>query len=111
MKVIRPKYAAKGMSEEQIQLQNNVIFGRQGGKMFNLIEKQMHVIELAAKAFEKQMGIDDASRRTAGTYTGKRVDFDAKWKDFQLALAQDGGLLDTFTKGLSSLTHFPAKTD
>lgn len=108
-KVIRPKYAAKGMSEEQIQLQNNVIFGRQGGKMFNLIEKQMHVIELAAKAFEKQMGIDDASRQTAGTYTGKRVDFDAKWKDFQLALAQDGGLLDTFTKGLSSLTTFLQK--
>lgn len=108
-KVIRPKYAAKGMSEEQIQLQNNVIFGRQGGKMFNLIEKQMHVIDLAAKAFEKQMGIDDASRQTAGTYTGKRVDFDAKWKDFQLALAQDGGLLDTFTKGLSSLTTFLQK--
>ncbi|WP_394551482.1 hypothetical protein C1N58_12365 [Pantoea sp. SGAir0180] len=108
-KVIRPKYAAKGMSEEQIQLQNNVIFGRQGGKMFNLIEKQMHVIELAAKAFEKQMGIDDASRQTAGTYKGKRVDFDAKWKDFQLALAQDGGLLDTFTKGLSSLTTFLQK--
>ncbi|MEB5837017.1 hypothetical protein MXF26_12210 [Pantoea dispersa] len=108
-KVIRPKYAAKGMSEEQIQLQNNVIFGRQGGKMFNLIEKQMHVIDLAAKAFEKQMGIDDASRQTAGTYTGKRVDFDAKWKDFQLALAQDGGLLDTFTKGLTSLTTFLQK--
>jgi hypothetical protein len=67
-KVIRPKYAAKGLSEEQIQLQNNVIFGRQGGKMFNLIEKQMHVIELAAKAFEKQMGIEDASKQTAGTY-------------------------------------------
>lgn len=108
-KVIRPKYAAKGMSEEQIQLQNNVIFGRQGGKMFNLIEKQMHVIDLAAKAFEKQMGIDDASRQTAGTYTGKRVDFDAKWKDFQLALVQDGGLLDTFTKGLTSLTTFLQK--
>lgn len=108
-KVIRPKYAAKGLSEEQIQLQNNVIFGRQGGKMFNLIEKQMHVIELAAKAFEKQMGIDDASKQTAGTYTGKKVDFDAKWKDFQLALAQDGGLLDTFTKGLTGLTTFLQK--
>lgn len=108
-KVIRPKYAAKGFSEEQIQLQNNVIFGRQGGKMFNLIEKQMHVIELAAKAFEKQMGIDDASKQTAGTYTGKKVDFDAKWKDFQLALAQDGGLLDTFTKGLTGLTTFLQK--
>lgn len=105
-KVIRPKYAAKGLSEEQIQLQNNVIFGRQGGKMFNLIEKQMHVIELAAKAFEKQMGIDDASKQTAGTYTGKKVDFDAKWKDFQLALAQDGGLLDTFTKLLKGITKF-----
>lgn len=108
-KVIRPKYAAKGLSEEQIQLQNNVIFGRQGGKMFNLIEKQMHVIELAAKAFEKQMGIDDASKQTAGTYTGKKVDFDAKWKDFQLALAQDGGLLDTFTNGLTGLTTFLQK--
>lgn len=103
-KVIRPKYAAKGMSEEQIQLQNNIIFGRQGGKMFNLVEKQMHVIDLATQAFEKQMGIDDASKQTAGTYNGKVVDFEAKWKNFQLALAQDGGLLDTFTKGLQGLT-------
>lgn len=108
-KVIRPKYASKGMSEEQIQLQNNVIFGRQGGKMFNLIEKQMHVIDLAAKAFEKQMGIEDGSRQTAGTYNGQKLDFDAKWKNFQLALAQDGGLLDTLTKGLSSLTTFLQK--
>ncbi|HIH9462823.1 TPA: hypothetical protein ACYU77_002934 [Klebsiella variicola subsp. variicola] len=108
-KIIRPKYAAKGMSEEQIQLQNNIIFGRQGGKMFNLVEKQMHVIDLATQAFEKQMGIDDASKQTAGTYNGKVVDFEAKWKNFQLALAQDGGLLDNFTKGLQGLTTFLQK--
>lgn len=103
-RVIRPKYAAKGLSEEDIMRQNSMIFGRQGGKMFNLIEKQMHVIELAAQAYEKQLGIDEASKQTAGTYNGKQIDFDAKWKDLQLALAQDGGLLDIFTKGLDSLT-------
>jgi hypothetical protein len=48
-----------------------------------------------------------ASRRQG--HTGKKVDFDAKWKDFQLVLAQDGGLLDTFTKGLTGLTTFLQK--
>ncbi|MBN7122902.1 hypothetical protein BSU01_14455 [Erwinia billingiae] len=104
-KVIRPKYAAKGLTEEDIMRQNSMIFGRQGGKMFNLIEKQMHVIDLAAKAYDKQMGIDEASKQTAGTYNGKQIDFNAKWKDFQLALAQDGGLLDTFTSGLDKLSN------
>ncbi|MDF7658305.1 hypothetical protein PUG81_04935 [Erwiniaceae bacterium L1_54_6] len=108
--VIRPKYASKGMSEEQIQLQNNVIFGRQGGKMFNLVEKQMHIIELAAQAYEKQLGIDEASKQTAGTYNGKKIDFAAKWEDFELVMGRDGGLLDTFTRGLSGLSSFLEKT-
>lgn len=83
-KIIRPKYAAKGMSEEQIQLQNNIIFGRQGGKMFNLMEKQIHIIELAEKAFTKQADVEQGNKLAAGTYNGKLVDFGAKWTQFQL---------------------------
>ncbi|MEH1299420.1 hypothetical protein V7I42_00260 [Raoultella ornithinolytica] len=108
-KMILPIYKNRNMSEDEIQRSNALIFGRTGGKMFNLIDKQMKVIEHSLIAFDKARGLDESYGAVTGTYAGKQVDFEAKWKNFQLALAQDGGLLDTFTKGLQGLTTFLQK--
>lgn len=105
-KMILPIYKSRKMSEEEIQRTNALIFGRTGGKMFNLIDKQLKTIEHSVEALNKSRGLDDSYSAVSGTYAGKQIDFDAKWKDFQLALAQDGGLLDTFTRGLQGLTTF-----
>lgn len=105
-KMILPIYKSRKMSEEEIQRTNALIFGRTGGKMFNLIDKQLKTIEHSVEALNKSRGLDDSYGAVSGTYAGKQIDFDAKWKDFQLALAQDGGLLDTFTRGLTGLTSF-----
>lgn len=104
--VIRPIYDARKMSEDEVHRMNALIFGRSGSKMFNLMDKQMHVIELSIDALDKQKTLNQSADAVSGTYAGKQIDFDAKWKDFQLALAQDGGLLDTFTRGLVGLTSF-----
>ncbi|HHL2824783.1 TPA: hypothetical protein ACQ431_003014 [Citrobacter murliniae] len=105
-KMILPIYKSRKMSEEEIQRTNALIFGRTGGKMFNLIDKQLKTIEHSVEALNKSRGLDDSYSAVSGTYAGKQIDFEAKWKDFQLALAQDGGLLDTFTRGLQGLTVF-----
>lgn len=108
-KMILPIYRKRKMTEEEIQRTNALIFGRTGGKMFNLIDKQMKTIEHSVSALAKARGLDNSYGAVSGTYAGKQIDFEAKWKDFELALAQDGGLLDTFTKGLQGLTTFLQK--
>ena len=108
-KMILPIYQSKNMTEAEIQRTNALIFGRTGGKMFNLIDKQMQVIEHSVVSYNKARGLDSSYNAVGGTYAGKQVDFDAKWQNFQLALAQDGGLLDTFTSGLTKLTSFLQK--
>lgn len=105
-KMILPIYRSRKMSETEIQRTNALIFGRTGGKMFNLIDKQLQVIHHSVESFNKARGLNASYNAVGGTYAGKQVDFEAKWENFQLALAQDGGLLDMFTSGLTKLTIF-----
>ncbi len=102
-KIILPKYKQRGLSEREILTENSLIFGRQGGKMFNLIHKQQEPIHRSVEAFDKARGIDGAYNAIQKTYAGQQMNLDAKWKDFQLALGQDGGLLDLATRGLQHL--------
>ena len=109
MQDVLPRYRALNYSEEDIRRTNAILFGRTGGGMYNLIDKQLSTILAGIPGFQRFRGLDDSYNAVNGTYTGKQIDFDAKWKEFQLALAQDGGLLDTFTKGLTGMTTFLQK--
>ncbi|MEB4592981.1 hypothetical protein VSS37_18520 [Candidatus Thiothrix sp. Deng01] len=102
-KVMLPKYKGRGLSESDIMTENSLIFGRQGGKMFNLIHKQQEPIHRSVEAFDKARGIDGSYEAIQKNYAGQQMSLDAKWKDFQLALGQDGGLLDMATQGLRML--------
>jgi|GEM_PF-515846 len=102
--VIRPSYQKAGMNEEQIQRENALIFGRTGGKMFNIIEKIIsnnpHFFDNSNAALNQSRDMNGASEAGKATYNGQLVNFEKKWVDLEVALARDGGLLDTFTKGL-----------
>ncbi|MGE1099168.1 hypothetical protein ACQJZ4_19740, partial [Bacillus altitudinis] len=50
-------------------------------------------------------GLNDAYGAVGSTYNGKAIDFHKKWQDLQRVMGKDGGLLDTFTQGLETLTH------
>lgn len=102
-KVMLPKYKQRGLSENDIMIENSLIFGRQGGKMFNLMHKQRDPIHRSVEAFDKARGIDGSYNAIQKNYAGQKMALDAKWKDFQLALGKDGGLLDMATKGLNLL--------
>jgi hypothetical protein len=103
--VILPIYRRNHYTDEQKQRENALIFGRTGGKMFNLIDKQLETIHHRIDAYGIARGLDDAYGAVGSTYNGKKIDFHKKWQNLQLVMGRDGGLLDTFTQGLDSLTH------
>jgi len=103
--VILPLYRRHHYTDEQKQRENALIFGRTGGKMFNLIDKQLETIHHRIDAYGNARGLDDAYGAVGSTYNGKKIDFHKKWQNLQLVMGRDGGLLDTFTQGLDTLTH------
>ncbi len=104
LKDVLPRYHALNYSEEDIRRSNAILFGRTGGKMYNLIDKQQNMIQNGVAGYAGFRGLDDATQGVMGTYNGKGIDFQAKWANFELAIGRDGGLLDVFTSGLNSLT-------
>lgn len=103
-KMILPIYRKNNYTDDQKQRENALIFGRTGGKMFNLIDKQLQTIHHRIDSYGIARGMNDAYDAVGGTYNGKVVDFQKKWENLQLVMGKDGGLLDTFTKGLDGLT-------
>jgi len=102
--MILPVYRRNHYTDDQKQRENALIFGRTGGKMFNLIDKQLETIHHRIDAYGIARGLDDAYGAVGNTYNGKKIDFQKKWQNLQLVMGKDGGLLDTFTKGLEGLT-------
>ncbi|KHJ67125.1 hypothetical protein QU24_15540, partial [Pantoea rodasii] len=104
-KMILPIYRKNHYTDDQKQRENALIFGRTGGKMFNLIDKQLETIHHRIDAYGIARGLNDAYGVVVSTYNGKKIDFQKKWLNMQLVMGKDGGLLDTFTKGLDGMTH------
>lgn len=102
--VLLPSYKARGLNETDIQRENALIGGSTGGAMLNLIDKQLQIIEHSEAGWSKIRDLDPTAKAGASTYNGKLIDFQKKWENLQLVMGRDGGLLDTFTKGLEGLT-------
>lgn len=83
-KNILPMYArmngGKGLDIAERSRENTMIFGRTGGMMFSLIDRQLETIHRSVGAWEKAMTVDGSVKIAGGTLAGKEVDLDAKWK-------------------------------
>jgi predicted acetyltransferase len=74
LKDVLPKYKELHYSEEDIRRSNAILFGRTGGKMYNLIDKQQAMIESGVEGYSGFRGLDDATKGIMGTYNGKGID-------------------------------------
>lgn len=101
--VMLPIYQKMHLTEDQIHRQNAMIFGRTGSKMFNLIDKQLSTIHQSGDRFDQSRHLQATYEAVQKTYAGKQMDLDIKWKNFELAMGRDGGLIDLATKGLNLL--------
>ena len=101
--MVQPMYAKMGLDASQRVVENAKIFGRTGGAMFNLIEKQMPTILRSRKAYDESKGITPEYEAVGNTYAGREAALTAKWQTLLLVIGKDGGILDMATKGLGFL--------
>lgn len=82
-KNILPMYArmngGKGMDPSERARENTMIFGRTGGMMFSLIDRQLETIHRSVGAWEKAATVDGSVKIAGSTLAGKEVDLHAKW--------------------------------
>lgn len=89
-KNILPMYAkmngGKGLSQDERNRENLLIFGRTGGAMFSLIDKQLATIHKSVAANEKALGIKASVDVTNETMAGQMLRLHKQWSDLMLEL-------------------------
>mgnify|MGYP000318318923 CR=1 FL=1 len=95
---VLPMYARMGIDPQQRVIENAKIFGRTGGAMFNLIDKQLPTILRSREAFNRSRGIDQSYRAAGGRASGKEFDLEKREADLKLKIGQV--ILPYYVKGL-----------
>lgn len=101
-KFVLAAYQKRGVTD--IERENMLLFGKTGGALFNLINKQMPTILRSREAFNKTQGLDDAYNTTKDSFFGQQGQMTAAAKDFMVVAGSKGGLLDSMTGLLRSAT-------
>lgn len=96
--MVQPMYARMNLDTAQRTVENAKIFGRTGGAMFNLIERQMPTIMRSREAFNRARGIDQSYRAAGGRASGKEFDLEKREADLKLKIGQV--ILPYYVKGL-----------
>lgn len=99
---LRDRYAKAGVTD--VMRENMLLFGRTGGALFNLIEKQLPTILRSRQAFQRTQSLDQAYNQTKDSFFGQTGQLTAAWKNFTIVAGSKGGLLQSLTSGLTMAT-------
>lgn len=107
-KNILPMYARMGITSAADKArENTMIFGRTGGSMFSLIDRQLGAIHHSDEAQKKALGIDASVREESGTYRGQYLQAQ---KELETAGVRLGAvILPMLAKGLRFVTPYIEK--
>ncbi|RVU03918.1 hypothetical protein EOE18_13755 [Novosphingobium umbonatum] len=97
---MRAMYKAKGVTD--INRENVMLFGGTGGKLFNLIEKQLSVIMEARGSYDKTLGIGETHQMVVEGMLGANAKLDASIENIKISFAETGGALSAFTASLNA---------
>lgn len=102
-KNILPMYAKMGITSAVDKgRENTMIFGRTGGNMFSLIDRQLAAIHHSDEAQKKALGIDDSVTAEGKTYRGTLI---KALKELETASVRLGAVvLPLLVKGLNFVT-------
>lgn len=109
--VVLPAYQKAGITKEQdIFRENAILFGNTGGKLFSIMYRQMHNIDLSVKAQQKTLGIDASVNVAKGTFAGQMVNYHKQMETLQTQLGLV--ILPTLIRALKWLNpHLKAAAD
>lgn len=101
-KFVLPSYQKHGVKD--VQRENMTLFGRTGGALFNLIDKQMPTILRSREAYARTKSLDQSYKQTKDGFFGEGGQLRAAWQDFVVVAGSKGGLLENITGGLRMAT-------
>jgi hypothetical protein len=86
-KTIMPMYAGMnngaGLSAVERARENTIIFGRTGGMMFSLIDRQMETLKKSALSQAQALGVDRSVDTAAQTPAGQRIILRKEFKNLE----------------------------
>ncbi|WP_117123588.1 hypothetical protein [Klebsiella variicola] len=88
-----------------IERENSILFGTNGAKIYNRLMAQMATLIESGHSYDVSQGPEQTIKNPLNKSIMGRQALATKWSGFQLALAQDGGVLDMATKGIDKLTE------
>jgi len=100
--VILPAYAKAHINDPQRE--NALVFGRTGGMLFNLIDKQMNAIMRSREAYAQSQGINPAYQQAKDSFFGQKGQMTAAWQDFLVVAGSKGGVLEMLVGAMRSAT-------
>ncbi len=99
------RYKSRGITRSiDIERENSIIFGTNGAKIYNRIMAQMGTIEHSLEAYDRSTSTNSVLNDPNNHALMSRQALDKSWEGLQLSLAQEGGLLDKFTRVIDTVT-------
>lgn len=96
-----PLYRKMGLDQAGILRENAVIFGRTGGLLFNLINRQLPAIMRSVASQNKALGIDDAVQKASNTALGRELMMRTDIKNIEASMGS--AILPLYLAGLKAL--------
>ncbi|OQS42341.1 hypothetical protein [Chromobacterium haemolyticum] len=97
-------YKKNKITGNEIARTNAMLFGRTGGKVYDLIMRQMPVLRHSEHAYEASKGIEETIKNNANSPIMKAQELAKAIKDLKLAVGQD--LLPVFTPLITNLAKY-----
>jgi hypothetical protein len=107
-----PKYDKLGLTPEQRNTENAILFGNTGSMLFSTLEQQLPTILRSLPALNQAKGLDAATQATSQAVTGQMKEFDAAWSDFKVVFGTSAlpAVTDMLKAG-TSLLHTLGSAD
>lgn len=98
-------YKAHGITNSvDIEHDNSILFGRGGAKIYNRIMAQMGTIEQSLGSYDISRGTMPILNDPNNHVLMAREAMAKSFEDLQIALAQKGGVMESFTRGIDNVT-------
>lgn len=99
------KYHAAGITQDaDVARENEILFGRTGARFFNLLMKQLPVVQRSLESYDKSRGINQTVGDNANSPAMRIQQFNKALEDLKLQIGE--GVLPVLTPMIRSLTSF-----
>lgn len=99
------KYHAAGITQDaDVARENEILFGRTGARFFNLLMKQLPVIQRSLESYDKSRGLNQTVSDNADSPAMRILQFNKALEDLKLQIGE--GVLPVLTPMIRDLTWF-----